>query len=60
VRAVRGRLRELPDARVVAPGHVWETGYGYYPTQRQHLRVCRMIARAMKDPGTPLATDGYR
>lgn len=46
---------------VIASDHVWETGYGYSPpTNRQHLRVCRMIANAAKDPGTPLDADGWR
>lgn len=35
---------------IVAPGHAWEVGYNYYPTAREHRRVCGIIARAGFDP----------
>jgi hypothetical protein len=64
----QGRLIQSPDSlaeifadayancrlrRVVAPGHLWEAGYGYFPTARQHRQVCKLIARAGLDAGTP-------
>lgn len=38
---------------VVAPGRAWQAGYDYYPTARQHRRICGLIARAGRDAGTP-------
>jgi hypothetical protein len=46
--------------RVVASGHVWEAGYDYYPTAREHRLACRMLARAGRSEGTPVAVDGWR
>lgn len=45
---------------IVASGHVWESGYGYYPRPRQHRLICGMIARAGRDLGQPVAADGSR
>lgn len=46
---------------VIGSGHTWETGYGYQPaTNREHLKVCAMIARASQSPGQQLAADGWR
>lgn len=42
------------------PWGVWETGYGYYPTPREHHRICRLLTQAAKDPGSPVAVDGSR
>lgn len=42
------------------PYGMWEAGYGYYPTPREHFRVCRLIARAGRDVGQPVAADGSR
>lgn len=46
--------------RVVASGHLWETGYGYDPAPQQHRAICKLIARAAGTPGAPLAADGWR
>jgi hypothetical protein len=45
---------------VVAPDHVWEAGYGYYPTARAHRLICGMIKRAGADKGAPVDADGWR
>lgn len=42
------------------PWGLWESGYGYYPTPRQHHRICRAITRAAEDPGQPVSPDGDR
>ena len=39
---------------------LWEVGYGYYPTPREHHRVCRLIARAGQDAGARVSADGDR
>jgi hypothetical protein len=31
---------------IIASGHVWESGAGYYPTASEHRQVCGLIARA--------------
>jgi hypothetical protein len=41
-------------ALVVGSGHTWWTSYGYLPTARQHRRICKTIARAGRDLGTPV------
>jgi hypothetical protein len=45
---------------VVGSGHTWWTGYGYFPTARQHRRICGVITRAGRDAGTPASPDGDR
>src|SRR4051812_5392944 len=45
---------------IVGSGHTWWTGYGYFPTARQHRRICGLITRAGRDLGTPVSADGSR
>jgi hypothetical protein len=42
------------------PWGYWEAGYGYYPTPREHWRVCRLLARAGRDTGVAVAASGDR
>jgi hypothetical protein len=44
----------------VGSGRPWETGYGYYPTARQHRRACALVSAAARDLGAPVAPDGSR
>lgn len=45
---------------VVGPGHLWEAGYDYYPTPRQHRRVCRAMVRWGRDAGQRMSANGVR
>jgi hypothetical protein len=45
---------------IVAPGHMWEAGYGYYPRARAHRLICGMMKRAGSDRGAPVSVDGAR
>lgn len=44
--------------RVVASGRAWEAGYDYYPTAREHRRICGIITRAGRDPAPPVSPPG--
>lgn len=46
--------------RIVAPGHVWEAGYDYFPTAKEHRAVCGFIVRAGRDAGEPVDAEGWR
>jgi hypothetical protein len=41
-------------------GSTWTTSYGYWPSVPRQLRICALIARAARSPGTPVAADGSR
>jgi hypothetical protein len=49
--------------RTAAAGHLWQTGYGYYPLARQHRRITAFIRSAARTPGVPTtqvaAANGY-
>lgn len=46
--------------RQVGEGELWEAGYNYYPSRRQHRLVCALIESAATDAGEPVALDGSR
>jgi hypothetical protein len=45
---------------IAGAGHIWKSGYGYYPRARQHRLICGVIARAGGSLGSSVSANGDR
>lgn len=43
--------------RIRAPNHMWDTAYGYEPTEKQHRLIAKFMVHAALDRGAPITYD---